>query len=123
MELLVGEVAVGRLREVLSEDLAQKNGVPTGSLGRAGLRSCKQSAPSAHDVLWWCHEGHRAVRVGDMKLVAVKQQPWELYDLATDRCETHDLAAVRPEQVTALEATWDRMADECRGMAATGLGP
>ena len=75
-------------------------------------------APPAHDALWWCHEGHRAVRVGDMKLVAVKQQPWELYDLATDRCETNDLAASRPEQVAALEAEWTRIADECRALAA-----
>ena len=102
----------------------EHDGMPVPPLhGRSFVKSLTNpAAPSAHDVLWWCHEGHRAVRVGDMKLVAVKQQPWELYDLATDRCETHDLAAVRPEQVTALEAAWDRIADECRGMAATGSG-
>jgi arylsulfatase len=81
------------------------------------------AAPPAHDALWWCHEGHRAVRVGDMKLVAVKQRSWELYDLATDRCETHDLAAARPEQVAVLEAVWSRIADECRPLAATAQAP
>ena len=54
-----------------------------------------------------------------MKLVAVKQQPWELYDLATDRCETNDLAAARPQQVAALEAEWNRMTDECRALSAS----
>ena len=31
-----------------------------------------------HDDLWWAHEGNRAVRVGDWKLVAAKDEPWEL---------------------------------------------
>jgi arylsulfatase A-like enzyme len=87
--------------------------------GRSFAKSlASPAAPPAHDALWWCHEGHRAVRVGDIKLVAVKQQPWELYDLATDRCETQDLAAARPEQVAALDAAWSRIADECRALAA-----
>ena len=81
------------------------------------------AAPPAHDVLWWCHEGHRAVRVGDMKLVAVKQEPWELYDLASDRCETKDLAAARVEQVKSLEDAWERIAAECRALAASGRPP
>jgi arylsulfatase len=87
--------------------------------GRSFAKSlASPAAPPAHDALWWCHEGHRAVRVGDMKLVAVKEQPWELYDLATDRCETNDLAAAQPEQVRALDAEWSRIADECRALAA-----
>ena len=46
-----------------------------------------------HDDLWWEHEGNRAIRVGDWKLVAAgKNGPWELFDLANDRTETHNLA-------------------------------
>ena len=70
-----------------------------------------------HEVLWWCHDGHRAVRVGDHKLVAAKDEPWELYDLATDRCETNDLAAEMPGRVGELEAAWSRIAEECRKLA------
>lgn len=70
-----------------------------------------------HEVLWWCHDGHRAVRVGDHKLVAAKDEPWELYDLATDRCETTDLAAEMPGRVGELEAAWSRIAEECRKLA------
>ena len=46
-----------------------------------------------HEELWWQHEGNRAIRVGDWKLVAAgRDGPWELYDLASDRTETKDLA-------------------------------
>jgi arylsulfatase len=98
----------------------EHDGAPVPPLhGRSFAKSLTNPmAPPAHDALWWCHEGHRAVRVRDMKLVAVKQQPWELYDLTTDRCETNDLAASRSEQVAALEAEWTRIADECRALAA-----
>ncbi len=78
------------------------------------------SAEPAHDSLWWCHEGHRAVRVGDWKLVATKGAQWELYDLAADRCETKDLAAEEPGRVAALEAEWNRIADDCRRLAGPG---
>ena len=76
------------------------------------------AAPPPHEALWWCHEGHRAVRVGDWKLVAAKGTPWELYDLARDRCETSDLAAREPGRVADLEAAWQRIADECQALAA-----
>jgi len=76
------------------------------------------AAPPAHELLWWLHEGNRAVRVGDWKLVASRGGPWELYDLSRDRCETTDLAADEPGKVAALAAAWDRMTAECRALAA-----
>jgi arylsulfatase len=60
--------------------------------------------------LFWEHEGNRAVRDGDWKLVAKENKPWELYDLKTDRSETHDLAAEKPELAKELEARWDAYA-------------
>jgi arylsulfatase len=78
------------------------------------------AAPPAHDTLWWCHDGHRAVRRGDWKLVAAKGTPWELYDLAADRCETKNLAAGEPARVAELEAAWNRIATECQTLAASG---
>ena len=81
--------------------------------------SCPAAAAApAHDTLWWCHDGNRAVRVGDWKLVAARKTPWELYDLATDRSETRNLATAEPERVKTLEAAWNRIADECRALAS-----
>ena len=87
--------------------------------GRSFVTALRDSAtPPAHDTLWWCHEGHRAVRTGDWKLVAAKGTPWELYDLAADRCETKNLAAAEPARVAELDAAWNRIAEECRTLAA-----
>jgi arylsulfatase len=91
--------------------------------GKSFVRALRDpAAPPAHDSLWWCHEGHRAVRVGDWKLVAAKGMPWELYDLARDRCETTSLAAGEPARVQALEAAWNQTAEECRALAASDAG-
>jgi arylsulfatase len=74
-----------------------------------------------HDFLWWCHEGNRAVRVGDSKLVADSPAgPWELYDMRTDRCESSNLADRQPDKVRELTAKWDRAAEEFRLLATAG---
>ncbi len=46
----------------------------------------------SRDFLWWLHEGNRAIRMGDWKLVAAggPQGPWELYDLSQDRGESQE---------------------------------
>ena len=82
-----------------------------------------EAAKPAHDALWWCHEGNRAVRVGNWKLVAAKGTPWELYDLARDRAETKNLAVAEPTRVKDLDATWNRIADECRALAGEETAP
>ena len=56
--------------------------------------------------LWWSHEGNRAIRVGDWKLVAAKGSPWELFDLSTDRTETRNLANQHAARVKELEEIW-----------------
>lgn len=71
----------------------------------------------SREYLWWYHIGNRAIRVGQWKLVAPRRSPWELYDLATDRCEARNLAAQRPDKVAQLERLWTRSADEFRALA------
>ncbi|MBL9154553.1 MAG: arylsulfatase [Verrucomicrobiales bacterium] len=67
--------------------------------------------PVERDAIYWEHEGNRAIRVGDWKLVAKGATgPWELYDLAADRSETHDLAAEKPELTTELSKKWEEWA-------------
>lgn len=64
------------------------------------------------DAIFWEHEGNAAVRVGDLKLVrAGRDGAWELYDLAADRTEQHDLTAERPADVAALAARWRAWAE------------
>ncbi len=63
------------------------------------------------EAIYWEHEGNRAVRVGDWKLVAKgRNGTWELYDLAADRSELADLAADQPERVETMAALWETWA-------------
>lgn len=57
--------------------------------------------------LWWMHEGNRALRVGDDKIVSLRGQPWELYHLQQDRAESKNLAASHPDKLKALVAIWE----------------
>ncbi|MCR9293786.1 MAG: arylsulfatase [bacterium] len=78
--------------------------------------------------LWFYHEGNRALRVGDWKIVhanAARGFPWarspeaqseslgganwQLYNLATDRAEQQDLSAVHRERVDQMSQRWQAM--------------
>lgn len=69
--------------------------------------------PVPREALYWEHEGNKAVRIGDLKLVALSGHPWELYDMAQDRVELNDLAASRPDDVKKMAALWDTWAERC----------
>lgn len=87
-------------------------------LGKSLAPALAHNGTVARDDLWWAHEGNRAVRVGNWKLVAAgKDGPWELYDLNVDRCETKDLAAKHPDKVRELEQLWTRRMNEFRELA------
>lgn len=70
-----------------------------------------------HDYLWWSHEGNRAIRVGNFKLVAAAKQPWELYDLTADRSESANLAARLPDKASELARLWETKEAEFRALA------
>lgn len=64
--------------------------------------------------LGWQLYGSRAYRHGRWKIVwGVSTKKWELYDMETDRTETHDLAAERPGMVSKLSAAWQEWAKRC----------
>lgn len=63
--------------------------------------------------VFWEHEGNRAVRLDQWKLVALQGRPWELYDMETDRTELHNLAALYPGKVKELSALYDAWAKRC----------
>ncbi|MBN1845550.1 MAG: arylsulfatase [Sedimentisphaerales bacterium] len=80
--------------------------------GLSLVKSFARDGSLEHEVLWWCHAGNRAIRMGDWKLSAKdgKQGTWELYDLKVDRCEMNDLATRYPERVQSMAQRWEAMA-------------
>ncbi|MBI5690214.1 MAG: arylsulfatase [Verrucomicrobia bacterium] len=91
--------------------------------GRSLVPALAADAAVAHDFLWWEHEGNRAIRQGDWKLVALKNGAWELYDLGKDRGEQRNLAATHPAKASELEALWTRHWEETKRLALTDPPP
>ena len=69
-----------------------------------------QGGQIEREALFWEHEGNRAVRVGDWKLVSEHNKPWELYNIAEDRSEQQDLSQQDPERVKQMTALYDAYA-------------
>ena len=90
--------------------------------GRSFAATFAENCVDTARMMFWEHEGNKAVRRGRWKLVAeypgswrtLRSYPtggaWELYDLDTDRTETRDLAAQHPELVRELAAAWESWA-------------
>lgn len=111
------EVAGGRAPKTL-----EGKPVPTPP-GVSLVPAFASDGAAKHDYLWWFHDGHRAVQVGDFKAVSAAGQPWALYDLRTDRIESDDLSAQKPELIRKLTATWETKMDEFAALAKTDLPP
>ena len=62
------------------------------------------------EAIYWEHEGNRAVRVGDWKIVSELPKAWELYNIARDRSEQHDLSQQEPERVQQMAAMYEAYA-------------
>jgi arylsulfatase A-like enzyme len=95
--------------------------------GRSLAPAFAKDNTAPHDYLWWSHEGSRAIRAGDWKLVAAapslrgrgeakteaeQRGPWELFNLAEDRAETNNLAATMPDKIAELSRLWNQRQDE-----------
>lgn len=74
------------------------------SLARAIGEGCE----AKRDFIFFRHIGHRALRMGRWKLVAVNHGKWELYDMATDRSELDNLAGKHPGRVRQMAGIWKR---------------
>ena len=61
-------------------------------------------------TLFWEHEGNRAVRQGNYKLVAQHNTPWELYNMRKDRNELHDLSRSMPQKAAELKKLYEAWA-------------
>jgi arylsulfatase len=84
--------------------------IPTEGISLAPL--LKGQTWAGHDALFFEHEGNRAVRQGEWKLVSQKPlNKWELYNIKTDRSELNDLSAQYPDKVTAMIALYNQWAE------------
>lgn len=70
--------------------------------------------PIHTEPIFWEHEGNKAVRLGNYKLVmaydAKNPEKWELYDIQKDRTEMHNLADKYPEKVKEMKKMWEQWA-------------
>ncbi len=98
---------------------SERNGAVIPPLDGISLRPAFCGAPLERDkALFAEHETNASVRKGTWKLVGenvampegTKAGQWELYDLAADRTEQHNLAVSRPETVRELAAAWETWA-------------
>lgn len=63
------------------------------------------------DAIYFEHEGNRAIRKGQWKLVAKGHAGrWQLYDMEKDRTEQNNLAGQNPELVNELSEQWENWA-------------
>jgi arylsulfatase A-like enzyme len=117
---------VGTIRDLLPTFLALAGAEHPGTTyrgmpvvpvqGRSLLPLLTGEADEVHPtdtVFGWELLGQRAVRQGDWKIVwdqrvPAEQRRWQLFNLATDPFEQHDLSASNPEQLAAMERLWER---------------
>ena len=114
--------APGHVIDIVPTVLEAAGGkVPT-SPGVSLMPLFKENGEVKREFIWWQHEGNRALRVGDWKIVAAgKDAPWELYDLKTDRSETKNLAKDQPDRVRQMADLWEKQTAAYGAQAKEGM--
>lgn len=62
------------------------------------------------NITYWEHEGGRAIRKGNWRLVSLKNANWQLFDMSSDQSETRNVAAEYPDVVKELKTLWNAWA-------------
>jgi arylsulfatase A-like enzyme len=102
---------------------AEFKGRPIQAMEGRSLKGAFANQPIEREAIYWEHEGNAAVRAGDWKLVRLgRNGKWELYDIAKDRTELHDLAAAQPEKAKELAAKWEAWAERAQVKPYPGEG-
>jgi len=99
----------------------EKNGKKITPMEGVSLRPAFEEKDLARGKpIFFEHEGNRAVRDGQWKLVAKSVNgKWELYDMEKDRTEMHDLAGQHPEITSKMANQYEQWAGE-RGIVPFG---
>jgi len=87
--------------------------------GRSLVPAFARDGVVRRELLFFHHEGNRAIRMGDWKLVSAREDKdaWELFDLSADRCEQVNLIVQQPDRARAMEAKWRELEAEFRRQA------
>ena len=89
----------------------KKDGIKIKPLEGKSLNTAFKGKKIKREALYWEHEGNRAIRKGDWKLVSKENKPWELYNIKADRSELNDLSKSKPELVAELSKAYQDYAD------------
>ncbi len=94
---------------------AERAGVKTLPMeGRSFLSAVvRNEVITRSEPIFFEHERSRAVRDGKWKLVSLKDEAWELYNLDVDPTEMRDLITAEPEKARELIAKWKAWAIRC----------
>ncbi len=92
------------------------------------LKPLLQEGVVKRDTLFWEHEGNRAIRIGDWKLVS-RGKPikpytgsWQLFDLKNDRTEIHNVSEQYPGRVNSMAEAWEHWAERSDVYPLDGRG-
>ena len=96
----------------IDETVLSQSGAAPRLPGQSLVPILKSESKPIERTLWWLHEGNRAIRRGNWKLVAAKGQPWELYDLMEDRAESKTQVQSEPALAEELARLWESMTEE-----------
>ncbi len=94
---------------------------PLTPLEGLSLRPVFQGQQLDRKMLFFEHEGNRALRIGEWKLVAKGRHgqdevKWELFNISNDRSEMHDLSAVEPERFQRMQKMWREKATAAKAL-------
>jgi arylsulfatase A-like enzyme len=75
--------------------------------GKSLLPVLNSQIRDGHEYLFWEHQGNKAVRWGEWKLVSKDRGVWELYNLEEDRTELNDVSKENVDIANELKTAWE----------------
>ena len=112
------EVAGGKRPETVG---GQARAAGAGQEPRAGVREGRPARPRFDLVAARGQPRAARRRLEDRR--GREGRPWELYDLSSDRSETKNLAADKPEKVRELAAIWTKQFEDYAALAVKDAPP